>query len=61
MLTFKKTRDLDNEFDTTDIVFETNALTTTEILADFKCFLMACGYPVDFTDELVIVEEEDEA
>jgi len=59
MLVFKKVRDESNEFDSTAISFESHALTTSEILEDFKCFLMACGFPIDFGDELAIIKEED--
>ena len=58
MLVFKKVRDESNEFDSTAISFESHALTTSDILEDFKCFLMACGYPIDFADELVIIKQE---
>ncbi len=58
MLVFKKVRDESNEFDSSAISFESHALTTSEILEDFKCFLMACGYPIDFGDELAIIKEE---
>lgn len=61
MLVFKKVRDESNEFDSTAISFESHALTTSEILEDFKCFLMACGYHIDFGDELAIIKEEDGA
>ena len=59
MLIFKKIRDESNEFDSTAISFESHALTTSEILEDFKCFLMACGYPIDFADELIIIKQEE--
>lgn len=42
------------------IEFSSVALTTTDILEDFKCFLMACGYPIDFSDQLVIVKENED-
>jgi hypothetical protein len=59
MLVFKKVRDESNQFDSSAISFESHALTTSEILEDFKCFLMACGYPIDFGDELTIIKEEE--
>jgi hypothetical protein len=59
MLVFKKIRDESNEFDSTAISFESHSITTSEILEDFKCFLMACGYPIDFGDELAIIKEEE--
>jgi hypothetical protein len=58
MLVFKKIRDESNEFDSTAISFESHSITTSEILEDFKNFLMACGYPIDFSDELAIIKEE---
>lgn len=42
------------------IEFSSVSLTTTDILEDFKCFLMACGYPIDFSDQLVIVKENED-
>lgn len=58
MLVFKKIRDESNEFDSTAISFESHSITTSEILEDSKNFLMACGYPIDFSDELAIIKEE---
>jgi hypothetical protein len=42
------------------IEFNSVSVTLPEILEDFKCFLMACGYPVDFADELAIIAADDE-
>jgi len=39
------------------IEFTSTSVTTPEILEDFKCFLMACGYPIDFSDEVIILAE----
>jgi hypothetical protein len=43
------------------IEFSSQSVTLTDILEDFKCFLMACGYPIDFGDELAVIEEENGA
>jgi hypothetical protein len=39
------------------IEFNSVSVTMPEILEDFKCFLMACGYPIDFSDEVIILAE----
>lgn len=41
------------------IEFSSVSVTLPEILEDFKCFLMACGFAVDSGDELVIIEQEE--
>lgn len=46
MITFTKALDPDNAYDTTNIVFETTAVTLPDILEDFKSFLLACGFSV---------------
>lgn len=61
MITFKKSRDLDNEFDQTDIVMETYSETLPDLLEDYKNFLMACGFPINFDDTIEINRNEDEA
>ena len=60
MLIFKKTQDAANKFDTTTVTVESEATTLPEILEDFKGFLMARGFPIDFSDSLVIYKGEDE-
>lgn len=40
------------------IEFTSVSVTLPEILEDFKCFLMACGFAVDSGDELVIIDQE---
>lgn len=39
------------------IEFNSVSITMPEILEDFKCFLMACGYPIDSSDEVIILAE----
>lgn len=58
MITFKKTHDPSNQYDNTDVTIESHSQTVTDILEDFKCFLMACGYPVDFNDTIHIEKDE---
>lgn len=58
MITFKKTKDSSNKFDTSTITLESEAVSLPEILEDFKSFLMACGYAVEYTDDIVIEKEE---
>jgi hypothetical protein len=56
MITFKKEK---TPSDSTVVIFETQEVTLTEILNDFKLFLMACGYSINPSDELVIFSQED--
>jgi len=58
MLIFRKTQDSTNEFDTTTVTVESEAITLTEVLEDFKGFLMASGFPINFSDSLVIYKED---
>lgn len=63
MIIFKKTKDLGNEFDNTEVYVKTDSLSVPDILEDFKNFLAGCGYPVTFQDEIEIKyhnEKEDE-
>ena len=41
------------------IEFTSVSVNLPEILEDFKCFLMACGFAVDSGDELIIVDQEE--
>lgn len=36
------------------IEFDSKSITLPEVLEDFKCFLMACGYAVGPSDEITI-------
>ena len=56
---FKKTRDTSNQFDNTDIEITSHSITMSDIIEDFKSFLMACGYPIDFTDKLEITNDDE--
>lgn len=56
---FKKLCDKSNEFDNTTVTFESRSETLPDILEDFKCFLSACGFPVDFED-IITLEKEGE-
>ena len=60
MIIFKKTKDLSNEFDNTEVYLKTDALTVPDILEDFKNFLAGCGYPVTFEDEIEIKYHDEE-
>jgi hypothetical protein len=61
MLIFRKERDKTNQFDTTNVVVESTAITLPDILEDFKEFLMACGYSIKPSEDLVIYDtKEDE-
>ncbi len=58
MFVFKKEKDPDNSYDTTTVVVESSAITVSQILEDFKDFLMACGYQIKPDSQLVIYEED---
>ena len=36
------------------IEFDSKSQALPDVLEDFKCFLMACGYAISATDELVM-------
>jgi hypothetical protein len=57
VISFKKNKRLS---DSTIITVETDATELSELLEDFKNFLMACGYHINPTDELIIWSEEQE-
>ena len=59
MIIFKKERDKSNDFDTCYITVESGAVSLPDILEDFKSFLMACGYAVNFKDSIVIEKDEE--
>jgi hypothetical protein len=59
MYKFQKTRDPENEFDTTNVTIESNAVTMPQLIEDFKDFLAACGFPISHNDNLIIEEEEE--
>lgn len=58
MITFKKERDKTNNFDTTNVIIESTAVSLPDILSDFKEFLMACGYQISPDEEIVIYKED---
>lgn len=60
MITFKKQKDPDNKFDTTTVIVESSAVTLPDVLSDFKEFLMACGFQISPSSELIFYEEEEE-
>lgn len=57
MFIFKKQRDESNEFDTTTVTIESNAVSLPDILSDFKDFLMASGYVISPEDTLIIYKD----
>jgi len=59
MFVFKKERDKSNQFDTTNVVIESVAVSLPDILSDFKEFLLACGYQIRPEEELVITNTEE--
>ena len=58
MIIFKKIRDKENRFDTTDLIMRSNSSTITEILEDFADFLRGCGYSINGQLEVVNYEED---
>ena len=63
MIIFKKTKDPENEFDSTEVYVKTDSVSVPDILEDFKYFLAGCGFPISFHDEIEIKyhnEKEDE-
>lgn len=57
MIRFQKIRDKDNRFDNTDVIIETQSLTVTDLLEDFKDFLNGCGYIINGT---LVIEPDEE-
>jgi hypothetical protein len=59
MIILKRTRDPKNQFSIAEVTVElSNDSTLPDILEEVKNFLMACGYPINFGDNLIIVDEE---
>ena len=58
MYKFIKTSDNDNRYDCNTIEFSINndEIELTELLHEFKLFLTACGYAIDFPDRLELLE-----
>jgi len=54
---FKKLKDLDNHFDTTDVVIKLQTDDLTDLLTTFKEYLQACGYQIN-GDVIVSTNEE---
>ena len=61
MYKFIKTKDKDNKFDATDIemTVDDSAVTLPDILQEFKCFLLACGFGIDPCATLEVVEDNE--
>lgn len=59
MIILKKPKDTYNEFSTSSIEMKTDAETVVDILEDVKCFLIACGYPINWDATLVVQEIEE--
>ena len=61
MIILKKPIDNNNKFSVAEVTMEIHAEYLPDILQEIKGFLMACGYPIDFGDELAVIEEENGA
>ena len=61
MVKFIKEANPDNKFDNTyvEIRVLNPEATITDLAEAFKEFLMACGYPVKYNEEIQIVGEEE--
>lgn len=61
MVKYKFIKEPDNQYDTTKVTFESESVTLTDLLLDFKLFLLASGFVFDgevkvCNDELEIKE-----
>lgn len=56
---FIKNKDPNNNFDTSSVTLESEAVTLDDILFDFASFLRACGYTLPNNDCPLIINEED--
>lgn len=61
MFKFKKERDLDNSFDTSEVILKSYSNILPDILEDFEGFLRACGFVFDGTIEIVPNIEDEES
>lgn len=55
---FKKTKDLDNRFDITDVSISGESDSLSDIIESFEEFLRACGFVIDGSLDLVYESEE---
>lgn len=58
-MTFIDHNDPDNRFDTSKVIYHSNAMTLSEILLDFTNFLKAAGYCFKNNEILDVVSEND--
>lgn len=58
MFIFKKLRDLENPFDVSEVEMKVESASLTEILEEFKFFLMSSGFHI--TGDIEIIEDEPE-
>lgn len=59
MIIFRKVKDKTNQFDNTDVTIESDSVTLTDLLDDFKSFLLACGYVIRPEEDIVILNDEE--
>jgi hypothetical protein len=67
MFTFIKTSDRENKFDITELSMSVDALTTTDIVSEFRYFLLGCGFQPgsikqsfeEIANEIEVHEEEE--
>lgn len=58
MIILKKTKDQGNQFDTTVVTLETEAIGLNELLEDIAAFLKGCGYQLQGLEATYGDEEE---
>lgn len=61
MIVFQKRKDPDNRYEVSDVEFriETSDITIDDIIEEFKCFLMGCGYPPSLVSKIALGEDSD--
>ena len=58
---FKKTKDLDNRFDITDVTISGESDSLSDIIESFEEFLRACGFVINGSLDLVYESAEHSA
>lgn len=56
---FKKLRDPNNKYDTTDVIFKVEAITLPELIEAFEDFLKATGFVINPKEHLDLVHDDE--